>query len=484
MKRLLLIVLLMAALPAWAGSHVILVQNSGWMEPFYRDPASPFKPLLKQFTASVVQPGDALLLASFNQSLPTAPSPRALLSTKADDATAGQLARAIDALDVARKPGGAALADTDLGEALGAALALKPGLIWLVTNNRNSPHNDQATAARNREFYQLIHGGAQIDTALAWPLAMPVQGEVYHANGLMIYVFAVGEAGRRQLDTLLASQRLQRLITEPPARLKPLDRDTVRLVPRRVSEAPGVSVESTANGLAVDVAAGAATPVTRITWQVENNAYPYTIVQATVQARARVGGQELPVQLADGRLRELAPGAHADLSAQLALPVAQMPAAWSAAALAAAGSAQVLPGALELRLEQQQLALAPAFRARMAALFPGDPLPDVFIPPRTVQASRTQLPLEVRAHAGSAPLLMLAGVLGGGLLLSAGAAHLALRPRRLRLLVNGEARTIQARVGSVQTVFDQSGEPVARLHTRLTGARLIDVQPGASVRLA
>ena len=58
----------------------------------------------------------------------------------------------------------AALADTDLGEALGAAidtaLAGKPGLIWLFTNNRNSPNNDQATARRNREFYERIHQGA------------------------------------------------------------------------------------------------------------------------------------------------------------------------------------------------------------------------------------------------------------------------------------------------------------------------------------
>ena len=73
-------------------------------------------------------------------------------------------------LDTARKPGSEALADTDLGEAVraatGAALAGKPGIVWLVTNNRNSPNNDGATAARNREFYAAIHGGAVVGVHL------------------------------------------------------------------------------------------------------------------------------------------------------------------------------------------------------------------------------------------------------------------------------------------------------------------------------
>jgi hypothetical protein len=98
----------------------------------------------------------------------------------------------------------AALADTDLGEAVDAALNQvlggKPGLVWLVTNNRNSPNNDQATSARNREFYALIHRGAAIDKALAFPLRMPVQGAHYSANGLMVYVFAAGAEGARALD--------------------------------------------------------------------------------------------------------------------------------------------------------------------------------------------------------------------------------------------------------------------------------------------
>ena len=44
---------------------------------------------------------------------------------------------------------------------------------------------------------------------------------------------------------------------------------------------------------------------------------------------------------------------------------------------------------------------------RMAELFPGDPLPDIFTPPSQVQGSRALLPIEVRVHYGMAPLLAL-----------------------------------------------------------------------------
>ena len=244
----------LAGFPAWAFAipHVFLVQNSGWMEPFYSDPQSQFKPLVGALAGSVVQPGEAVVLAAFNQSLPGAPSPRALLSFKAGQDSAQRITQALRGLDTARKPGSRALADTDLGEAVQAALSQalggKPGIVWLFTNNRNSPNNDQATAARNREFYQLIHGGAAIAKALAFPLRMPVKGEHYSANGLMVYAFAAGAEGSRALDALLAAGRVERVITEPPARLKPLDRDTVRLAPRKVENAAGVRFATAPNG--------------------------------------------------------------------------------------------------------------------------------------------------------------------------------------------------------------------------------------------
>ena len=101
--------ILAAGLPgtAYAIPQVVLVQNSGWMEPFYTDPKSAFKPLVTELVSSVVQPGDALVLAAFNQSLPGAPSPRGLLSEQVDAGTAhGHVQAALRGLEMAHKPGG------------------------------------------------------------------------------------------------------------------------------------------------------------------------------------------------------------------------------------------------------------------------------------------------------------------------------------------------------------------------------------------
>jgi hypothetical protein len=481
--------LLGIAAPAYAIPHVVLVQNSGWMEPFYTDPHSAFKPLVTELVSSVVQPGDALVLAAFNQSLPGAPSPRGLLSEQVDAGTVhGHVQNALRGLEMARKPGGQALADTDLGEAVNAALngvlGGKPGLVWLVTNNRNSPNNDQATSARNREFYALIHRGAAIDKALAFPLRMPVKGAHYSANGLMVYVFAAGAEGARALDALLASGRVRRVITEPPARLKPLDRDTVRLVPRRVEGAAGVALAMDAAGrLHADVEPDAVAPSTRIQWQLENTIYPYTIAGATLSARSVLAGEDRPITLARTDVKQLAPGKAEPLASSMQLPVARLPGKWSMEALKSAGSAYVLPGRIELHLAGQRLVLSQAFRDRMADLFPGDPLPDIFTPPAEIQASTATLPLEVRVHYGAGPLIAL---LGGGLALlaaGAGAAYAFGRPRRVQLTVEDELRTMHARAGATQPIYDKAGQQVASLKTTLFGHRLIDLREGAQVRL-
>jgi hypothetical protein len=477
------------AIPPQSIPHVVLVQNSGWMEPFYSDPKSQFKPLVAALAGSVAQPGDALVLAAFNQSLPGAPSPKALLSEQVDAKTVqAHVGAALAGLATARKPGGTALADTDLGEAVNAAITQvlggKPGLVWLVTNNRNSPNNDQATSERNREFYTLIHRGAAIAKALAFPLRMQVEGEHYRANGLMVYVFAVGPEGAQALDRLLASGRVQRVITEPPARLKPLDRDTVRLVPRKVENAPGVDFSMDASGLLrADVAPDARSPSASIRWNLENTIYPYTIAGATISARSMLGGENRPITLATSSVQRLAPGKAEPLASTMQLPVAQLPGKWSLKALQSAGSAYVLPGRIELQLQGQRLELSQAFRARMAALFPGDPLPEIFTPPSEIRASIATLPIEVRVHYGSGPLLALIGAGLALLAAGAGAAYAYGRPRRVVVTVEDELRTVHTRAGATQPIYDKAGQQVARLKTTLFGHQLLDLREGAQVRL-
>jgi hypothetical protein len=478
-----------AAGPAWAVSHVFLVQNSGWMDPFYSDPTSQYKPLVVALASAVTAPGDRMVLASFNQGLPDAPSPKALLALKVDPATLrGQVSGALAQLQVAHKPGSSALADTDLNEALSAAIANalggKPGLVWLFTNNRNSPGNDQATARRNREFYQLIHEGGAISKALAFPLRMPVQGTHYRANGLMVYVFAIGAQGERELDALLASGRIGKVITEPPARLKPLDRDTVRLVPRKVGDAPGVAFSVAPGGmLRADVQPDARAPAAKIAWSLENAMYPYTIVSARLAARSVLGREDRPIAMDSNAIASLAPGKSTPLSSVMQLPVAQLPGAWSAEAFKSAGSAYVLPGTIELTLGGQRLELSQAFRERMAALFPGDPLPEIFTPPAAIRASTARLPIEVRVHYSMGPLALLIGAALAALAAAVATALALGRPRKALLTVEGELRTMHARTGTIQPVFDNAGNKVAQLKTTIFGHQLIDLREGAQVRL-
>ncbi|MFL6675458.1 MAG: hypothetical protein ACJ8LG_19455 [Massilia sp.] len=487
-RAIALATLLCAGQPAFAIPQVFLVQNSGWMEPFYSDPQSQFKPLVTELAMAAVQPGDALVLASFNQALPGAPSPKALLSVTADAKTRQAVSTALANLQAAHKPGSSALADTDLGEAVSAAirtaLAGRPGVVWLVTNNRNSPNNDQATARRNREFYELIHEGGAIDKALAFPLRMPVQGAHYRANGLMVYAFGIGAEGARELDRMLASGRVRKVITEPPARLKPLDRDTVRLVPRRVEDAPGVSFSMAQGGLLrADVDPGARTPSARILWHLENTVYPYTIAGATLSARSMLAGERRPIALGSAQVTALAPGKPEPLASTMQLPVAQIPSKWSMAAVKSAGSAYVLPGTIEVHLAGQKLELSRAFRERMDALFPGDPLPDIFVPPRDVKASTAVLPIEVRVHYPLAPLALIGGAGLLALLGAAAAGYAFARPRRAYLTVEDELRTVHTRAGTTQPIFDKAGNKVAQLKTTLFGHQLTDLREGAQVRL-
>lgn len=487
---------LAAALPATATptpqlpvSHVFLVQNSGWMEPFYTDPASQYKALVTEVVLAATQPGDVMVLASFNQGLPGAPSPKGLLSEKVVATTQrAHVSGALAALSTGKKPGGNALADTDLGEAvnaaIGSALDHKPGLVWLFTNNKNSPNNDQATALRNREFYTLIHHGADIKKALAFPLQMPVKSARYSANGLMVYVFAIQQQGERQLNDLLRSGRLQKIITETPARLKPLDQDTVRLAPTRVEGAPGVEFSMAQNGmLRADVQADNAAPSAKIHWNLENTIYPYTISHAQLTARSVLAGEDRPITLGDSQVSALAPGKGLPLSSVLQLPVTKLPGKWSMAAISSAGSAVSLPGTIQVQLNDQSLELSQVFKQRMADLFPGDPLPDIFTPPAQVQASHAVLPIEVRVHYGMAPLLAVIGIV---LVLLGALVFLLLamtRSRRVQVTVEGELRTLHVKAGTSLPLHDKAGNKVAELKTTLFGNTLTDLREGAQVRL-
>lgn len=486
--RLLFAALLLVAIDARASAmqHAFLVQNSGWMEPFYTDPDSQLKPLVTAVATTVAKPGETISLLAFNQRAGGNASPLMLYR----GADPGAIHAALQPLTVARRPSGA-LADTDFREAVEAtildAFERRPGIIWIFTNNRNSPGNDPDTVARNREFYHLIHLAPSITRSLAFPLRMNVQGRHYRGSGLMVYALAYGEEASRHLAALVDQGVLARVFTAQPARLKPLDRDAVRIIPDRVTSSPNIDV-ALANDqrtLVFDVRAAEAATRIGIEARLENLFFPYEIVNAQVRAALSLqGGATSALHVQPAVISGLAPGALTRVEMELQLPAAMVPSPWSMRAIRAMGRQVVVPATILVTLDGQQLRVADSFRATVADLFPGDPLSDVFVPPASIDASSVAIPIQLRVQYPLWPLV--AGFLI--LILSVIAALwflvLANRPARHEIWVDGRKRSVLLKAFNTLEVKDAEGRPIGRIRRGLGRPRVVQVVEGHTVSLS
>lgn len=462
--------------------HAFLVQNSGWMEPFYEDQDSQLKPLINAMAVTVARPGDTLAVAAFNQQSEGNPSPVLLYSGQ----DARQVNATLQSLHVARKASGA-FADTDFQEAVTSTItgtfSARPGIIWIFTNNRNSPGNDPDTVARNREFYNLLHMDPSITRSLAFPLRMPVKGKHFQATGLMVYALAYGESASSHLEELVDDGTLARIFTATPARLKPLDRDAVRIVPRGVSNSENVRASLGDDGRTLVFDIGASDVDTRISLNaaLENLFYPYQIESAKVSASMSAGSGSLPVDVSVRQITGLAPGGVVDITLDLALPQGEVPSAWSLDALTAMGKQVTIPAVVEIRLDGQRLRVADRFRQDVEQLFPGDPLSDVFIPPETIQASSARIPVALRVQYPLLPVLLL---VGGSLLLVLGLAVLAIlasRTARHDVLIDGHKRTVSMKPFSTTELRDPHGAAAGTLKRGLGRPRVLSVNEGHSI---
>lgn len=481
--------LLAAVAPAHAAiQQAFLVQNSGWMEPFYVDSASQLKPLVAAVAQAAAEADDTVHTLAFSQGTVGNESPRLLGSAKG----AAGVAQLLAPLTLARKSTapGAALADTDFQEAVTKTITgsfkAAPGIVWIFTNNKNSPGNDPATAARNRDFYRLLHLEPSITKTVVFPLKMPVQGKLYGARGLMVYALAYGQPAADALTRILANGRLQQVLTRPPVRLKPVDQDALRIVPERLLDAPNMRASLGTDGrtLVLDVDAAALAPTVRLKASLQNLFYPYAIAHGEVAATLGAGKHSLPVQVAPDVIDNLAPGARQAVDVQFRLPVEQVPSPWSSQAIAAMGKQVLLPLRVTLSLDRQQLALPPSFNAEMQALFPGDPISEVLLPPDSVRSSRAEVPLLVRVQYPLLPVLVMVGgvlaVLGGGALF----AVLATRSKRYPVHVDGALRHVVLKPFQSVVVRDTEGEVVGELRRGLGKPVVARVADGHTLRLA
>lgn len=466
--------------------QAFLVQNSGWMEPFYSDPQSSLKPLVAAVADAVTTSQDSVSLLAFSQSSAGNVSPRVL----GQGAGAASVSQWLSPLGVARKGAGPALADTDFQEAITKTitgpLRSTSGIIWIFTNNRNSPGNDQATAARNRDFYRLLHVEPSITKTLVFPLKMPVKGKQYEAQGLMVYALAYGEPASKALDGILRAGRLSKVLTRTPARLKPLDADAVRIVPESVRNNPEIhaSIGSDQRTLVLDVDAGKLAPTVTVKALLQNLFYPYVIQHAKVDAGLVTHGQTLPVQVTPANVEALPPGEHKAVDVQFQLPLESVPSAWSPQAIAAMGKQVLIPMTVQLGLVEQQLALADQFKSELASLFPGDPISEIFTVPANVRTSEARVPMLLRVQYPLLPVIVTVGAVLAIVAAFAAFGLMSGRSQRYAIKVDGVRRNVVMKPFASLKISDDMGQFVGTIQRGFGKPKVIAVEDGHTLGIA
>jgi hypothetical protein len=418
--------------------NIFLVQNSGWMEPFYTDPQSSFKPLVNEIVHRVKRPGEAVVIASFNQSIGANRSPLMAYRGAAD----ADIKEAIASIEVAKKPGSNALTDTDFKESLVGAIREfspgKPSILWIFTNNKNSPQNSAETVAKNKEFYNWLQSEPAIDRIIAFPYKLAVKGRLYQANGVMIYGIAYGhDAGVRLSQMISANVPFG----SSPVRLKPLNSEALTFVPGAAGTGKGYAVSQAPDRKTLVLKFDGSThPATaELSGRFRNDFNPYDIVSAQVSLATafRGGDRGVEANITPGAIENV-PAAGLSAPFRVSINVPPLPSMWSPAVLFGSGSR--IDGTMTFQLNNQKLAMSKEFVSQMGTLFPNDPMPDLFIPGDAAHSSTTTRPLMVLVEYPSWPLIVMAFgvavVVFGGLFL----ASALLRPKKYVVVVDGSQR--------------------------------------------
>lgn len=445
-------------------NQVFLVQNSGWMLPFYDDSNSKLKSLVLE-VANRVAPygGGAQIVASFNQSFGGSKSP--LMHYKGNDAA--QFRAALDGIQPARKTGRSSYTDTDFTEAIvGAIKEFTPGqpaLVWIITNNKNSPDNSGETQQKNKEFYRFLQDTPEIRRIVAFPYQMKVQSAArpdYRANGLMIYVLAYGAPADQVLQQMLEANVP---FGEAPARLKPLNAEALTFVPKGVKGSDvTASLLADKKTLKLGFDAQSKPDEAVITGQFHNDFYPYDIRSAKVDLGAafRGGKEGISAELSTRKITAISAGGDSgDVIVTIHIPA--LPSMWNPEVIF--GSGYKALGVMRFELRDQELEISDKFLRSMAMLFPNDPLPDVFKPDESAKHSVTDQPLLIEVAYPSWPLIM---VVGGALLLigSLFAGYVMSRREKIyRVSIDGAQKTYGMRPGSEIVLKNQQGDRVGVL---------------------
>jgi hypothetical protein len=382
------------------------------MLPFYDDPTSRFKDIIVELSSRVRQYGGSeQIIASFNQSIGENKSPQ--MEYEGEDQN--KIIAALRSIEPARKPGRSTYTDTDFQEAIvGAIRNYSPGkscLLWIVTNNKNSPDNSPETVKKNKEFYQFLQDAGEIKRIVAFPYPMKVQSSFmpnFRASGLMIYALAYGGPADRLLQQMLA---VNAPFGKQPARLKPLDAEALTFVPKGVSGNDSVKAYvSDGKTLVLSLDAANKPGSVQIIGQFRNDFFPYDISSAGVGMSSEFQGGKggIDAYLSTNTISNIpAGGLSPDIKITISVP--PIPSPWSPEVIL--GSGYKVNGMIHFELKDQDLVISRDFVKSMSQLFPDDPLPDLFVPGESAKSSVTTQPLLIQVVYPSWPTILVGALL-------------------------------------------------------------------------
>lgn len=484
MKKIGLILLLSSfSALGFSAQHAFLIQNSGWMEPFYQDPQSQFKPLVNAVIQTVSQPTDNITVSVFNQSNALEKSPKIIFQGQVNNQVKIDLSK----YGLAKKSE-YAYADTDFKEAIFStileAFAKKSGIIWIFTNNKNSPNNDAETLARNKDFYELIHHDPAINKVLAFPLKMPVKGQHFSASGLMVYALAYGAPAEAELNQLFQSGRIEKVFTQQPAMLKPLDREPVKLIPMGVKNSSTIhaSLASDQKTLIFELEPKDVIPELKLTADLKNNFYPYNIAATQVEANLTLeNGAKAPIKISQNDIKLLSKD-NIKLEFNVPIPSHLIVSPWSWEVFRAMGKAVTIPATINVTLYEQKLTLSEEFKTNLQDLFPGDPLSDVFVAPENIKSSTAQIPVQFKLQYPLWPVIAIFMLLGLMVLCMLFAMLFGTKRKKYEVWINGlKKQTIQLKLFGQYRIYSESGAEIAIVKRGLANVTVYSIDKAFQV---
>jgi len=464
-------------------TQVYLVQNSGWMEPFYADRGSQFRSVVTSLIESTRIEGVDVIVATFNQNgqIPGHTSPEQVFAGPYDRERIGSV---ITAIEPPRRPDGK-YADSDFFGALnGTANDLTGGrqaIIWMITNNKASPNNSQEVIQNTGKFYASLRDTEQFRKIVAFPIRMQVHGPHYNEFGFIVYGIAYGELASKALSFLIADdQPVRKFFTDPPVRVKPLDQDPLRLELTAQSLEP-VDAALEQGVLTLRHVPGSSESEVRLIGRLVNSYYPQEIQAAVLSAgsSATAGAPSIDAQISPKSIQGLPPRATlGDVVLDLRIPAVRRSSIFQDHAQA--------QGYLYIRLSDARLGLGRDFVSRMKDVFginllmrdqkqaEASQLPEVFFDYQRVKSATTAVPIVVVYDFSPWPLILasVGGILVLGLL--GGGGVLAVLPRAYSVRVGSSTVKVKLRPFEERIVQAPSGVR-AKVRGPLLGKPAVEV---------